>query len=326
VEAAETLYTEHKNTVRHAELGDVAAMLDLPALEREMVRRGGLKEFQRLAWPTMRPGTPLVGGWHLDLVNEFVQAWVRGDFQNGVINVPPRMTKSYTASVSAPCWAWTEDPWLQFLTASYRDDLSTRDAVRSRRLINSQWYKERWGDEFSLFYDQNRKTFYENDKGGYRLAQSVAGGSTGEGGNRIIVDDPHNVGRAESDTERSNALFWWDEEMTSRLNDQTKDGKLIIMQRLHERDLTGHVLDKDLEYMHLCLPMEFVPDRRCVVDLGHKVLADPRTHDRELLDPVRFPERVVRKMELEMGPYSAAGQLQQDPKPREGGMFDETAF
>lgn len=298
---------------------DYQALLDLIAIEKAMVELGGLRTFSKLAWPLLHPGIPLSWGFVHDAVSDFIQAFVQGRIRNGIINIPFRMSKSTLGSVCAPVYSWTDMPWLRWLTASYRDNLSTRDSVRSRRLIQSPWFKQRWGDMFELTGDQNQKTFYENNKGGYRMAQSVAGGSTGEGGNRIVVDDPHNVRRAESDIERENALIWWDEEMSSRLDRPKQDGRLIIMQRLHEKDMSGHCLEKG-GYEHLCLPMCFESERKCVVDvIGFE---DPRTEEDELLEPERFPQDVVDKLTKDLGPYATAGQLQQTPEPRKGAMFN----
>jgi len=315
---------------------DPSAMLDMVQIERELGRRS-LRQFTRLAWDTVQPGQGDADefgrywarwGWHLDAVCDHFEAFIRGDILRLIVNIPPRSTKSTVGSVCAPVWGWIDNPALQFLTASYRDDLSTRDSVRSRRLIQSPWFQDRWGeDSFTLWYDQNRKTRYENNKGGHRIAQSVSGGSTGEGGDRIIVDDPHNVKRAESDVERQNAIDWWDEEMQSRLNDAQTGGLCIIMQRLHERDLTGHVLNKEAGFVHLKLPMRHEVDDKgrssgCITTWPGFRFEDPRTIEGESLDPKRFPEPAIADLEKRMNPYAIAGQLQQRPAPRKGGMFE----
>lgn len=322
-----TLEKERAHAKQHTQQGDHLAMLDVIQIDRALVTKGGLRTFSKLAWPTLHPGIPLSWGWAHDAMSDFIQAFIIGTIQDGILNVPPRMSKSTIASVCAPVFSWIEMAYLRWLTSSYRDSLSTRDSVRSRRLIQSAWFQARWGDKFSLAGDQNQKTFYENTKGGYRMAQSVAGGSTGEGGNRIIVDDPHNVRRAESDTERMNALSWWDEEMSSRLDDPKKDGRLIIMQRLHERDLSGHCLAKGT-YEHLCLPMEFEVYNPALADsvppcrVSAIGFADPRKGEGELLEPGRFSHEVVEKLKVGMTPYAYAGQYQQHPTPRKGNMFD----
>lgn len=314
------LKAERKQAVQYPD--DYSALLDVIKIDRELVKKGGLREYAQLAWPVLHPGIELAWGWAHDAITDIFDAWLNRQLKDILVNIPFRMAKSTIGSVAAPSFAWTKFPHLRFLTISYRDDLSTRDAVKSRRLMQSQWFQDRWGKKFQFVSDQNQKTRYENDKGGYRLAQSITGGSTGEGGNLIIWDDPHNVGRVESDVERVKVCVHHDEEMASRLDDQRRDGRAIIMQRLHENDLSGHVLAKDLGYVHLCLPMRFEPKRKCVIDMSGFQFEDPRTEEGELLEPIRFPAYVVAKLEKELGPYATAGQLQQQPAPRKGGMFD----
>ena len=157
---------------------------------------------------------------------------------------------------------------------------------------------------------------FENDRTGYRIATSVGGSGTGEGGNRIVVDDPHNATEAQSDTQRESALTWWDETMSTRLNDPKKDSKVIVMQRLHERDLSGHVLEQG-GYEHLNLPAEYEP-KTYISAIGW---TDPRTQAGELLWPERFGESELAVLKRALGSYAAAGQLQQRPSPAEGGML-----
>src|SRR5207253_2763107 len=117
--------------------------------------------------------------------------------------------KSLLVSVFWPMWEWTTHPSRRWLFASYAQTLSIRDSLKCRRLIQSDWYQARWGHKFALTSDQNAKVRFDNDATGYRLATSVGGVGTGEGGDRIVVDDPHNVLEAESDAVRKGTLLWW---------------------------------------------------------------------------------------------------------------------
>ena len=169
-----------------------------------------------------------------------------------------------------------------FLFASYAGSLSIRDSVKCRRLIDSRWYKEYFGDSFELTTDQNQKQRFENNKTGYRIATSVDGALTGEGGDIIVIDDPHNVREAESSTVREGVLDWWDQAMQTRLNDPKTGAFIIIMQRVHENDLTGHILaNENDEWDHLCLPARY--------EIGHPSptksslgFTDPRTKEGEI--------------------------------------------
>ena len=242
-----------------------------------------LKEFTKNSWQSIEPNRQFYDNWHIDAISEHLQAVVEGDIKRLIINIPPRHMKSITVAVALPAWTWTRDPEKRFLYASYAGSLSIRDSVKCRRLIDSQWYQYYFGDKFNLTSDQNQKQRFENDKTGHRIATSVDGALTGEGGDIIVIDDPHNVREAESSTVREGVLEWWDQAMQTRLNDPKTGAFVLIMQRVHENDLTGHILGNEFNaWDHLCLPARYekkhpTPTRS---SLGFK---DPRREEGELL-------------------------------------------
>lgn len=220
--------------------------------------------------------------------------------------------KSLSVAVAWPAWDWIKRPERRFLFASYAQTLSTRDSLKCRRLVQSPWYQQHWAGRFQLADDQNLKMRFDTDRGGYRLATSVGGALTGEGGDIIVIDDPHNASEAESQLIRESTLDWWDQAMSTRLNNPKTGAYVVVMQRVHDRDLTGHILAKDHGWDHLCLPMRY--------EVGHpfKVRSslgwsDPRTKDGELLWPERIGEREAQSLEVALGQYGTAGQLQQRP-------------
>lgn len=291
----------------------------LAEIEAEQCSRS-LGRFMRDAWHVVEPDTPLIGGWHLDAIVEHLEAVARSEIRNLVINVPPGTTKSLTAAVFWPAWVWTWSPSYRWLFAAYAEKLSIRDSGKCRKVVRSEWYQVRWPLAMSIA--QDTKTRFENERTGYRIATSVGGVGTGEKGDAIVVDDPHNVLEAESTAKREEVLMWWDEVMSTRLNDPKTGVKVIVMQRVHERDLSAHVLEQG-GYDHLMLPMEYDPKRSCVTSLGFE---DPRLDAGELLCPERFPDEVLDDLKIRLGPYGTAGQLQQTPAPRSGGMFDRDWF
>lgn len=270
----------------------------------------------------VEPTTRYIHNWHIDCIAEHLEAVSHGLIQNLVINIPPRHEKSLNVAVFWPCWVWATRPSFRWLFSSYAQTLSTRDSVKCRSIIRSPWYQQRWGKVFQLTSDQNVKHRFENNRTGVRIATSVGGVGTGEGGDILVVDDPHNVLEGESELKRAETLRWWGETMTTRLNDPETGGKVIVMQRVHEKDLTGHVLAQG-GYHHLCLPARYEPTVQIETGIGW---TDPRTSEGELLWPERFSEEVLSEMEVELGPYAAAGQLQQRPAPRRGGLFDSSDF
>lgn len=280
---------------------------------------GSLREFTVAAWPIVEPATPFKPNWHIDAIIDHLEACTRREIRRLVINVPPRHMKSLNVSVLWPVWWWTFAPHVRFLTASYGEKLATRDAVKSRRLIQSGWYRGRWGHVFRLMADQNQKARYENDQTGYRIATSVGGTGTGEGGDVIILDDPHKADEAESDTERENVIDWLDGTISTRFNDPASGVEVLVMQRLHEQDATGHMLEQG-GWTHLCLPAEYEPSHPFVWP------DDPRVEAGDLLWPDHFGIAELAELKTKLGSYRAAGQLQQRPAPAEGGIFKLTGL
>ena len=274
-----------------------------------------LRLYIERAWPLVEPRRPFVPGWHIDAICEHLEAVTRGEIEALCINIPPRHMKSLTVGVFWPTWVWTHTPATRWLYASYKEQLATRDCLKARRLIQSPWYAARFSDRVRITSDQNEKRRYDNDETGYRIAMGVGGG-TGEGGDVGVADDPHNIQKAESDVERENVTTWWDEVMSTRITH-----RVIVMQRLHERDLTGHVLEQG-GYEHLCLPAEW-EGKTCVTVLGTQ---DPRKKQDELLWPARFGRKWIDAKKVQLGPYGTAGQFQQRPTARSGGQFERGWF
>ncbi len=304
-------------------------------LERELDERS-LRAFVSDAWRFVDPA-PFQDNWHVDVICEHLEAVSRGQIRDLIVNQPPRTQKSLTVAVFWPVWDWLAHPGRRFLFNSYAIDLSVRDAVRARRLIDSWWFQARWGDRFQLVGDQNVKSRYENDHGGYRLSSSVGGSNTGEGGDILAFDDPHNVKEGESDTKREGTVLWWNEVMPSRKNDPKTSARVVVQQRVHDRDVVGVSLAEG-GWHHLCLPMEYEPKVYATgvslpdgseqqLSLGEACPVtgsphDPRTVEGQLMWPERFPPEEVAKLRRQLGSYAYSAQYQQDPHPRTGAVFD----
>jgi predicted phage terminase large subunit-like protein len=269
--------------------------------------------FVTAAWPVIEPVTSFVPNWHIDAVCDYLQAASRGEIDRLLINIPPRHMKSILVSVMWPAWIWTHSPHVRFLSASYGASLAERDAVRSRDLIRSGWYQQRW-PQVELKGDVNRVSRYENTATGQRVATSVGGEATGEGGDVIIVDDPHKAEEAMLDAARSRVIDWHDGTLGHRFNNPKTGVEVVVMQRLHERDLSGHLLEQG-GWTHLCLPARY--------ELSHPFVwpGDPRSKAGELLWPRHFPERELSRLERTMTSFRAAGQLQQRPAALEGELL-----
>ncbi len=292
-----------------------------PADDAALHPRPDFRAYIEQAWPVIEPATPFVGGYHVDAIAKHLEAISRGDLQNLIINIPPRHSKSSLVSVLWPTWEWIDDPHLRWLFISYGQGLSTRDSVKRRRLIESGWYREQWADRYVLTADQNQKIRFENDRTGVMIATSVNGVGTGEGGRRIVVDDPHNAKEAESDVKRGDVLEWWNGTMSTRADNPDGIARVIVMQRLHERDLVGHVCEQmeqgGEQYDVLVLPAEYEPRvQLCLAGLEH----DARTEPGQLLSPERFDRAAIERLKVSLGDH-APGQLQQRPAPAGGTVW-----
>ena len=300
----------------------------LITLNREIDRRknrrlqsnpdGGLLEFVKFFWHVLEPQTPFVEGWALKAICSHLEAVTRGEINRLLINVPPGFMKSLLTDVFWPAWEWgaMDMPTLRYVAFSYSSGLTERDNAKFRDLITSPEYRFLWGDRFATRKVGEVKV--TNNRTGSKLATSVGGIGTGERGDRVICDDPHNVKDGESEVIRTETVRWFKEALSNRLNDMERSAIVVIMQRVHESDVSGAVLENEMSgYVHLMIPMEYDPGRHCVTPIWE----DPRSEEGELAWPERFPPEVVLGIKTTLGPYAYAGQYQQAPAPRGGGIF-----
>lgn len=292
-------------------------MRDIPApieIEAEQMRRS-YRRFLEAGWEQIEPGTPYVGGYHLDVAIDVLEAVSRGEVTRLILNLPPRHGKSSLTSVLWLPWQWITRPDLRWIVGSYSQEFASRDSVRTRRVIESPWYQERWGDRYQLTADQNTKLRFENDKTGVRLASSIGGRVTGEGADIIVLDDPHKASDAYSATRREGVVTWFRGTVVTRLNNPVTGVIVVVCQRLHESDLCGALLNQG-DWHHVCLPAEFEPRHPFVYP------DDPRTVEGQPLWPEKIDTAALAQMKQAMSPFDVAGQLQQRPAPGGGGIFD----
>lgn len=305
-----------------------------------------LRVFTKAAWRVLNPFTPFQQNWHLDAISDHLMGVTMGHIRRLVINIPPRHAKSTITSVFWPAWEWIQWPHIKSVYSSYKQDLSLEHSVFTRRIIESDWYQKRWSDRFMLLGDQNAKQRFDNDMTGYRIAKSFEAGPGGQGGDKLVVDDPLDPDEQQNldRIEKINEL--WDSVYTTRLNDPARGSFVIIMQRLHDQDLSGHVLAQG--WVHLCLPAEYDAAKATVI-LGSvrpttspkdsdpspwgqqrelkicgyrkQEFEDPRDEDGELLWPDRFGPTQIAEKKHEMTSWAYAGQFNQDPVPKDSSMF-----
>ena len=292
---------------------------------------GFIQEF----WYVLEPARPFVGGWALRAMCAHLEKVTSGDILRLLMTVPPGMMKSLLL-VFWSAWEWgpKDLAHMQYLATSFSQPNVLRDNAKLRRLIQCEKFQALWPIEFRP--DQDAKGKFENIHNGFSEARPFTA-MTGGRGDRVKVDDPHSVDGGESDVDRAKAVKTFREGITDRLNDIQTSAIVIIMQRLHAEDVAGVVLKLDLGFVHLNLPMEFEPARigedgketggpcRTYID-GELFFEDPRTEEGELLFPERFPRAEVDKLKRAKGAYAWAGQYQQRPSPRAGGIFQRIWF
>ncbi|MCK5358319.1 MAG: phage terminase large subunit [Elusimicrobiales bacterium] len=282
-------------------------------------------EFFKQAWEIAEPDTPLQLNFHLKYICEILEKEVRRIIagkpktKDIIINIPPRSLKSSMVTIFLNAWAWTISPSLKFITPSYGADLATDLSVKTRRIIESQWYQDNWGDKVKLCTDQNVKSHFENTLGGIRKSVGVGGAVTGSGADIIPIDDPLNPLDANSEAKRKECITWFRETISSRLNDKKVGVRILIMQRLHEEDLTGWILaNQKNKWVHICLPVndDF--------NISPKELESE--YKNGLFFPDRFTKEIIESDKEEYGSYGFAGQMGQNPVPAGGGIFQREWF
>lgn len=322
-----------KNLGPDISLNEAVAMFD--KIDLDLCRQpyeGELLKFVKYAWPVIEPSRPFKTGWVVEAICEHLQAVTDGHIRRLLINVPPGFTKSTLVGVMWPAWEWgpRNMPSTRYICSSYSEHLSVRDNMRCKNIVISDRYQRLWHDRFQLSPDVQSKIKFGNTKTGWKLATSVGGVGVGERGDRFIIDDPHNTMDMESEAARETTKMWFTEVVPDRLNDQEKSAIVIIMQRLHEDDVSGTAISRNMGYTHLMIPMYHDIGRHCRTYWGWEAgrdehgpysWDDPRTEDEELAWPSRFTPTVCAELERDKGPYAWASQYQQSPEPRGGSII-----
>lgn len=315
----EALRIEDEREARAARQVVTDSELSVIQNDREVCK--SFVEFIRSAWHVLEPSNPYVHGFHVDAIACHLEAVTRGEILRLLINIPPSMAKSLIVSVLWPAWEWGPAglPTMRYLSTSYHHGYVARDSRKMRDLVMSEWYQQRWPVELV----REGEVSFENTKKGFREGVPFSRLTAGKG-HRVIIDDPHSTEGAESEADRITAIRIFRESLQSRLIEPLTSAIVIIMQRLNVSDISAQALAVKIEpYVHVMLPMRFEIERACVTRIGFK---DPRTKEGELLFPERFPLKVVDRDEAIMGSFAVAGQHQQRPTQREGGMFKRHWF
>jgi predicted phage terminase large subunit-like protein len=295
---------------------------ELTRAEYDAVLRSDFATFAARCFHDLNPQADLAMGWHIEVIAAKLAAVHQGKIRRLIINLPPRHLKSHLASIAFPAWCLGHDPSLQFLCVSYAQDLADKLARDCRAVMMSPWYRQ----IFATRLAQHRQAVQEfvTTRQGYRLATSTGGVLTGRGADIIMIDDPLKPEEALSKALRQACNEWFVNTLYSRLNDKRTGAIIIIMQRLHEDDLVGHVLAQE--------PWEVLSFPAIAeTDEVHRIetIWGPRCFMRrcgEALHPEREPLETLEHLRRTLGEYNFAGQYQQLPAPLGGGLVKSDWF
>jgi predicted phage terminase large subunit-like protein len=289
---------------------------NLTRAEYDTVLRQDLGQFAARCFYDLNPQTELALNWHLEVIAAKLIAVREGKIPRLIINLPPRHLKSLIASIAFPAWCLGHDPATQILCVSYAQDLADKLARDCRSIMMSPWYRRIFPTRLAA-HRQAVEEFITTRQG-YRLATSTGGVLTGRGADIILIDDPLKPDEANSDAQRKTANDWFSHTLYSRLNDKRYGAIVIIMQRLHEDDLVGHVLAQE-PWEVVCFPAIAEADEEHRIE----TIWGPRCFRRrqgEALHPAREPLDTLDRIRRTVGEYNFAGQYQQSPAPAGGGL------
>ena len=272
------------------------------------------KQFVIKVFKYLNPATDFLDNWHIDYLIESLLQIENGQIKRLVINVPPRSLKSTIISVAWPAWLLATNPAKRIIVASYSNAISVKLSEECRLIMESEWYKTLYPNS-KIVRGRNKKDKFYTQENGFRFATSIAGTLTGEGADILIVDDPQTPMHAESQKRREVAVCWFDQTFSSRLNDKKKGAVVVIMQRLHQKDLSAHLLQKGI-WKHIKIPA--ISDSEEDYQIGQ---FSYHRNAGEILHTAREDVAEIETAKLELGAYAFSAQYQQEPISATSAMF-----
>lgn len=284
------------------------------------LQRRSLSHFAAACFRELNRGTSLEPNWHHLLIASKLEACLRGECRRLIINLPPRHLKSLFASVALPAYGLGLDPSVEIVSVSYAQELAEAISRDCRQVMGSHWYRKLF-PKTRISAQRDSVGEFMTTAGGSRIATSVGGTLTGRGGDVIILDDPLKPSEAISDIQRAKVNDWFGRTLYSRLNHQKSGVIILVMQRLHQDDLVGHVLEQE-DWEVVSLPAIAEEEERHVFfSLGKEMQKIRRAG--ELLQPGRQDIEALARIRATIGEYDFSAQYQQAPVPLGGAMVKE---
>ncbi len=274
----------------------------------DAILRNDFSSFIRKVFQTINPGIIYEHNWHIDLICDYLDAIEKGEIKRLMINIPPRTLKSICVSVAWPAWLLGQNSKIRIISASYAQNISTKHSLDCRFVIESDWYKEIFKDT-RISKKENRKTKFITTNFGMRFASSVGGSVTGEGGDILIIDDPHNPAHISSERIRQKTIEWYEQNFVSRLNSKSDGVIVIVMQRLHHNDLCGYLEKKDNHNWQI-LKIPALAESRILYNIGNKNYVMEKD---ETIHKDREKKEYLTRLASEIGQDNFAAQYLQDP-------------
>lgn len=284
----------------------------------QAILRTNLPCFVMKSFFTVSPGTNYLDNWHIDLICDKLRQVEEGKINRLIINMPPRNLKSICVSVAWSAWLMGHKPSIKIMASSYSQALSNKHSQDCRLILNSPWYQDLF-PQTRIKKGENQKSKFVTTDRGFRFATSTGGTATGEGGDYLIIDDPQNPSKINSKKYRNSTIEWFEQTFATRLNNKKTGAIVLVMQRLHEDDLCGHLLKNKAEQWDLLkLPAIYEQNTNF-----------PHPFERfsqkagSVLHEAREDLQTLNNLKLELGEYNFAAQYQQEPVPNKGAMIEK---
>ncbi|MDG1437253.1 MAG: phage terminase large subunit [Rickettsiaceae bacterium] len=274
----------------------------------DAVLRQDFTSFIGKVFHTINPGAEYQANWHIDLIADYLEAVRGGSIKRLIINMPPRALKSVCVNVAWPAWLLAHRPSARIMAASYSSTLSIKHSLDCRLILESSWYQELF-PKTKISRKHNQKSKFLTTDNGFRFATSVGGSATGEGGDFLIIDDPHNPTQINSLKMRNRVIEWFEQTFVTRLNDKNKGAIVLVMQRLHADDLSSHLISSGGWEL---LKIPAIAQKDMIYDLGKNKY---NYNQGSLLNPLRDQIEFLNNIEQEVGTRNYAAQFLQEPLP-----------
>lgn len=269
--------------------------------------KADFSSFIAKVFATNNPSLIYLDNWHIDLLVDALEQVMSGKLTRLIINIPPRSLKSLCINVAWPAWLLGHNPHSRIISASYSKHLSIKHSLDCRNIIQADWYKNIFKDTV-ISKEQCDQSKFITTKRGFRFATSIGGSLTGEGGDFLIIDDPHHPLQINSSKLRNKVIEWFEQIFVSRLDDKKKGAIVIVMQRLHEQDLCGYLIQKNSNWLVLNIPA--IATTNEVIKINKKVY---HRQLGEVIHPKRESPKELEIIKAEMGQYAFEAQYQQQP-------------